>query len=136
MTEKKKRPARKTDRIIPESQLRGIRPYQFKAGAPSPNPGGRPGTLREIKALGEQMAPAVLQRLFEIVMNPDSNENAAVHAAREIFNRTYGQAEQAQLNLNVDGSNGAFADGDYTKFSALLQRARLSQNKPKPDGVN
>ncbi len=78
------------------------------------------------------MAPAVMQRLLEICLDPKSQGVAAVAAAREIMNRAYGQPEQAQVNVNVDGG-GNFADGDHAKFSALLQRARLSQIKPKSD---
>ena len=96
----------------------------------SGNPGGRPGrpsTHREITALAQTMSPSALNRLHEIYMDPKTPPLAAVAAAREVLDRAHGRAAQPQVHF--DGSSDADIDG--TGLTALLQRARLSQQSKR-----
>ena len=50
--------------------------------------------LREFRQLCRDNAPEAMERLMKIIRSPTSQDIDAIHAAREIFSRAYGQATQ------------------------------------------
>jgi hypothetical protein len=65
---------------------------RFRPGF-TPNPGGRPKIVEEIKSLARQHAPEAFRRVCELVGSED--ERTALAAAQEILNRAYGRPTQA-----------------------------------------
>lgn len=64
----------------------------FKKGQ-SGNPGGRPKEAAEVKALAQKHGPYAIQRLRELVDDPDGKTSVA--ACRELLDRGYGRPAQA-----------------------------------------
>jgi hypothetical protein len=60
----------------------------------SGNPGGRPKAVKDVVELARQAGPRVIERLIEIVTKPDSDDRAAVAAAKVLLDRGYGCATQ------------------------------------------
>jgi hypothetical protein len=58
-------------------------------GGPSLNPGGRANDLSEVRALLRPNAPLFVERLIELVKNPDPD--IALPALREAFDRLLGK---------------------------------------------
>ena len=100
----------------------------FVKGGPSPNPGGRPISCREVRALAQEMSPSILQRLYEIAMS-SRNHMAATKAGIEVLNRALGQSPS--MSLQVTGDATGDIDRDMSGLSALLARARLGKAQPK-----
>jgi hypothetical protein len=107
----------------------------FQPGC-SGNPGGRHGSLREVREMSQQMSPEVLRRFFEIAMNPKTPPLAAVAAGKEILDRGYGRSPQTTLSVTADAADIDGGDiGDTSGLTALLVRARLAKagKLDKPD---
>lgn len=85
----------------------------------SGNPGGRPKTDPEVKAILKAAAPDAARRLVEM-MHSD-NEKIAMWAITDILDRTQGKAIQEQaINMDVTG----FLDVGTQVRSILLERER------------
>ena len=65
----------------------------------SGNPGGRPKTIKEVRALAQLKAPRVIEELFKIATDKKNNPNARVAACKELLNRAVGKAEGANMLL-------------------------------------
>lgn len=93
-------------------------------GCPSPNPGGRPATNREVREKAKTMTMDVLTVFHGMLMDPKMHPMARIAAGKEINDRAEGKAPQTSLNVNADLDGGG---GDGSGVNALLQRARLEQ---------
>ena len=85
----------------------------------SGNPGGRPKTDPEVKAILKAAAPDAARRLVEMMYS--DNEKIAMWAITDILDRTQGKAIQEQaINMDVTG----FLDVGTQVRSILLERER------------
>lgn len=85
----------------------------------SGNPGGRPKTDPEVKAILKAAAPDAARRLVEMMYS--NNEKIAMWAITDILDRTQGKAIQEQaINMDVTG----FLDVGTQVRSILLERER------------
>lgn len=85
----------------------------------SGNPGGRPKTDPEVKAILKAAAPDAARRLVEMMYN--ENPKIAMWAITDILDRTQGKAIQEQaINMDVAG----FLDVGTQVRSILLERER------------
>ena len=81
----------------------------WKAGGPSPNPGGRPRILHEVRTLAREYTVPAIQALAEVLANPKSPPAAKCQAANSLLDRGWGRAEQSvtarvettRINLDV-----------------------------------
>jgi hypothetical protein len=114
-------------RTLPEA----AKPYRWKKGGPSPNPGGRPRTahisqaLRAVLESGE--AEQLASELVALAAGRKKGSAVQIAALREIADRTEGKAhqtvevdasfnsslaervEQARKRVNEAGRNGNYA---------------------------
>jgi hypothetical protein len=74
---------------------------KWEKGGPSPNPGGRPKEVAEVKELARVHTAAAIETLVRLLNGPDPK--ASVAAARELLDRGYGRPSQA---LEVTGEDG------------------------------
>src|ERR1035438_5871331 len=95
-------------RTLPEA----AKPYRWKKGGPSPNPGGRPRTahisqaLRAVLESGE--AEQLASELIALAKGRKSGTAVQIAALREISDRTEGKAHQT---VEVDANfNSSLAD--------------------------
>ena len=85
----------------------------------SGNPGGRPKTDPEVKAILKAAAPDAARQLVEMMYS--DNEKIAMWAITDILDRTQGKAIQEQaINMDVTG----FLDVGTQVRSILLERER------------
>lgn len=85
----------------------------------SGNPGGRPKTDPEVKAILKAAAPDAARRLVEMMYS--DNPKIAMWAITDILDRTQGKAIQAQdINMDVSG----FVDVGTQVRSILLEKER------------
>jgi hypothetical protein len=75
---------------------------------------------REIQELGRKNADAVMRRLANIAIS-SPNETAAIAAAQVILDRSYGKANQTNINANID------ANGKETDISQKELDTRIDQ---------
>lgn len=59
----------------------------------SGNPGGRPAVVKEVRELAQRYAPAAIERLAELVKDPDGR--VAVAACNALLDRAIGKPLQA-----------------------------------------
>ncbi len=72
-------------------------------GGPSPNPGGRPAIIGELRDLAREHTVEAVETLVSVIRDPAAPHAARVTAAREILDRGFGRpsqevAVQAELN--------------------------------------
>jgi hypothetical protein len=83
----------------PESTLEHVRKANGRGGATRwkkgfcPNPGGRPGGVKELRELAQQHGPEAIQTL--VARMRSKNERVSVAAAEVLLDRGYGKAPQA-----------------------------------------
>lgn len=105
------------------SRYRGLKPW--KAGAPSPNPGGRPRQLREtVEKLGENADEIATEILTLALKKGKRTVSDKIHAQIlfDTWDRMFGRPAQAVL---VEGS----FTGDGSGMTALLAAARLANDE-------
>lgn len=67
----------------------------FKAGMPSPNPGGRRRGISDIRELARTYTNEAIATLASIMMDLDAKESARIAAATALLERGWGKPEQA-----------------------------------------
>ena len=88
-------------RAMPQSTDKGTKRARYpnnaatrwKPGMPSPNPGGRPNVVREVRQLAQQYAPDAIRRLVTLLHSED--DRVCVAAAQALLDRALGKPEQA-----------------------------------------
>ena len=94
-------------------------------GAPSPNAGGRPRVVAEIRDLARQHGPAAVRRLVQLMRSDD--EQVAVAACRVLLDRGYGRPEQALtlapvLTVSVGSAPVTSADEAARIYATIVGR--------------
>jgi Family of unknown function (DUF5681) len=94
---------------------------QFQKGI-SPNPGGRPKTLRDFQKLCRQQSPAAF-RIIKHIMNDETAPHAVrLTAANSILDRAWGKPMQA---VQVSGEDGKPIEINHSADAFLKQLADL-----------
>lgn len=76
---------------------------------------------REIQDRARTMAQAAMDRAFQVLSNPNSQDSAALQAAELVLNRAYGKPNQTNTNLNVD------ANGKLNEISGAELNQRIKE---------
>ena len=92
-------------RTLPEA----AKPYRWKKGGPSPNPGGRPKTAHISEALRVALARGEAEQLASILLAVASGRKRGsslqIAALREIADRTEGKPHQSvEVDANFNSS--------------------------------
>lgn len=79
----------------------------WRKGGPSPNPGGRPAIIGELRDLARAHTAEALSTLVEVMGDKSAPSAARVTAARELLDRGFGRpaqevALQADIAVEVD----------------------------------
>ncbi len=83
----------------------------------------------EIMEIARQKASAAMERLGQIVENPDSQDSAAIQAASVILDRAYGKANQTNVNTNVN------IDGKPADLTAKQLDARVASALKRVEAI-
>ncbi len=76
---------------------------RWRKGAASPNPGGRPAVLGDLREAARGYSQEALEILAAVMRDPKAPPAARVTAARELLDRGFGRAVQAvDVNTKVD----------------------------------
>ena len=85
----------------------------------SGNPGGRPKEVAEVRELARQKCPRAIERLAEIVDDPEAPYSSQVAAANSLLDRGHGRPE---LQHKVSGTiNFAHLLAEFTELRAVEQ---------------
>jgi hypothetical protein len=95
-------------------------------GGPSPNPGGRPKVVAEVRALAQQHGPDAIAALAEIALNPKAPTASRVAAAEALLDRGYGRPVQAVQAEVVT----ATVDAEQLRASLAARIAALALPTP------
>ena len=72
-------------------------------GAASPNPGGRPAVMGNLREAAREYSQEALETLASVMRDPEAPPAARVASARELLDRGFGRAVQAvDVNTKVD----------------------------------
>ena len=75
----------------------------WQKGGVSPNPGGRPAIIRDLREAAQGYSVEALETLASVMRDQASPPAAKVAAARELLDRGFGKAVQAvDVNSKVD----------------------------------
>jgi len=114
-------------RTLPEA----AKPYRWKKGGPSPNPGGRPKTAHISQALRAALRCGEAEKLADVLVAPATGQKKGtavqIAALREIADRTEGKAHQT---VEVDANfNSSLAE----RIAAARKQIAASQPSSNPD---
>jgi hypothetical protein len=82
----------------------------WQKGMRSPNAGGRPGALGDLREAARGYSTEALETLATVMRDPEAGHSARVAAARELLDRGYGRAVQAidvGVQVNVAETHAA-----------------------------
>ncbi len=97
----------------------------WRKGGASPNPGGRPATLSDLKEAARGYSGEALLTLAKIMRDPEAPHSARVGAAREMLDRGFGKPMQA-----VDvGVNVSVAESHASVLMKLAEQARHTKEE-------
>ena len=117
----------------PEQRKRGLKPW--KAGAPSPNPGGRPRSYKESIDLFRSHMEEIDGYILELARR--GSKQGGLTKAEEGWSKHLFQIKEFSFGRNpqnvvIGGSLDVTGDaGDGSGMSMLLQRARFEQAKSR-----
>ncbi len=82
----------------------------WEKGGPSPNPKGRPRADKEFEKLCQAMSAKALQRISEMLENPDIDSPNLMKAIQFLADRGYGKPKQKiEHSGSADIANAAMA---------------------------
>lgn len=91
-------------------------------GAASPNPGGRPREVADVRDLAKSYTAEAIETLAKIMQAEDSPPTARVAAASALLDRGYGKPAQA-MDAKIEVAHSV-ADTAASVLMALTERAR------------
>lgn len=95
---------------------------RFVAGAPSPNPGGRPRQVRELAVRCREMTDAILADLGAIIGNKRSRPADRISAARVLLSYGYGAAP---ISVEISGGEHPVGVAALRALSSEELRQRI-----------
>jgi len=103
-------------------------PGRWAPGGPSPNPGGRPAVLREVRELARQHTTYAIQRLR--VLTDDEDGRVALGACVALLDRAWGRPESS---LTVDATvMAAPVDVERLRADLLARLTRMTATPALP----
>lgn len=101
----------------------------WQKGGVSPNPGGRPAVIRDLREAAQGYSAEALETLASMMRDQASPPAAKVAAARELLDRGFGKAVQAvDVNSKVDmGATAAQVLMDLANRSKAAKAAELAR---------
>ena len=99
----------------------------WQKGGVSPNPGGRPAVIRDLREAAQGYSEEALTVLAGVMRDADAPPAAKVAAARELLDRGFGKALQAvDVNSKVDiGATAAQVLMDLANRGKAAKAAEL-----------
>jgi hypothetical protein len=99
----------------------------WQKGGVSPNPGGRPAVIRDLREAAQGYSEEALTVLAGVMRDADAPPAAKVAAARELLDRGFGKAVQAvDVNSKVDmGATAAAVLMDLANRAKTAKAAEL-----------
>ena len=99
----------------------------WQKGGVSPNPGGRPAVIRDLREAAQGYSEEALTVLAGVMRDADAPPAAKVAAARELLDRGFGKAIQAvDVNSKVDmGATAAQVLMDLANRAKTAKAAEL-----------
>jgi len=99
----------------------------WQKGGVSPNPGGRPAVIRDLREAAQGYSEEALTVLAGVMRDADAPPAAKVAAARELLDRGFGKAVQAvDVNSKVDmGATAAQVLMDLANRAKTAKAAEL-----------
>ena len=103
----------------------------WQKGGVSPNPGGRPAVIRDLREAAQGYSEEALTVLAGVMRDADAPPAAKVAAARELLDRGFGKAVQAvDVNSKVDmGATAAQVLMDLANRSKAAKAAELARSE-------
>jgi hypothetical protein len=124
--------------VYTEKRLAGIAPYNWKPGAPSPNPGGRPRQHKEMVAELRSHAPMIKDAILALVLKglegklTTSDKYLSAHLW-ELWQAMYGRhAQSILLTGGLDVGDNPNAPENMGGLTALLRSAQREKPAPAP----
>ena len=124
--------------VYTEKRLAGIAPYNWKPGAPSPNPGGRPRQHKEMVAELRSHAPMIKDAILALVLKglegklTTSDKYLSAHLW-ELWQAMYGRhAQSVLLAGGLDVGDDPNAPENMGGLTALLRSAQREKPAPAP----
>jgi hypothetical protein len=124
--------------VYTEKRLAGIAPYNWKPGAPSPNPGGRPRQHKEMVAELRSHAPMIKDAILALVLKglegklTTSDKYLSAHLW-ELWQAMYGRhAQSVLLTGGLDVGDNPNAPENMGGLTALLRSAQREKPAPAP----
>jgi hypothetical protein len=124
--------------VYTEKRLAGIAPYNWKPGAPSPNPGGRPRQHKEMVAELRSHAPMIKDAILALVLKglegklTTSDKYLSAHLW-ELWQAMYGRhAQSVLLTGGLDVGDNPNAPENMGGLTALLRSAQREKSAPAP----
>ena len=101
----------------------------WQKGGVSPNPGGRPAVIRDLREAAQGYSEEALTVLAGVMRDTEAPPAAKVAAARELLDRGYGKAVQAvDVNSKVDmGATAAQVLMDLANRGKAAKAAELAR---------
>jgi len=99
----------------------------WQKGMVSPNAGGRPAVIRDLREAAQGYSAEALETLASVMRDQASPQAAKVAAARELLDRGFGKAVQAvDVNSKVDmGATAAAVLMDLANRAKTAKAAEL-----------
>ncbi len=107
----------------------------WKKGMPSPNPGGRPKEVADVRKLARSRTKKAVRVLSEIMESADTPANVRVLAAQALLDRGYGRPTQHSEQARFDtAAMDETTQLDVARRVAWMLElaARKREAKPKP----
>lgn len=101
----------------------------WRKGGTSPNPGGRPAVIRDLREAAQGYSEEALTVLAGVMRDTEAPPAAKVAAARELLDRGFGKAVQAvDVNSKVDmGATAAQVLMDLANRGKAAKAAELAR---------
>ena len=101
----------------------------WQKGMVSPNAGGRPAVIRDLREAAQGYSAEALETLAKVMRDKESPPASKVAAARELLDRGFGKAVQAvDVNSKVDmGATAAAVLMDLANRGKAAKAAELAK---------
>ena len=102
----------------------------WQKGGVSPNPGGRPAVIRDLREAAQGYSEEALSVLAGVMRDADAPSAAKVAAARELLDRGFGKAvQEVDVNSKVDmGATAAQVLMDLANRGRAAKAAEVARS--------
>jgi hypothetical protein len=97
----------------------------WRKGGPSPNPGGRPAVIRDLREAARGYSTEALETLAKVMRDEEAGPAARVAAAKELLDRGFGKPVQA-VDVGVKMDVGQTAAEVLMRLTAAAKAAKAA----------